>query len=218
MKHASGICVRIQWTFIVLLILTTLPLISCKPQPPAKSNAENLTDNNSQAQQPAFSTDNITLESGFEIPQGVILQREPTYDDIVTVPGIGYGFKGGFHGASTVPGLQAVEISKLAIGDGFHIYYRKNIETRAGQIRYNLFSTELDGSEMYRHLVNIRLSAFPDQIQVSRVVEYDGIWCAIGIMIDIPPQVKPGDYGIQFLVFIDGKYYAELPCLIHVTG
>jgi hypothetical protein len=199
----------------VLVLLSILILTSCQPQ-----TADNLTDNISQSRQSTSQAENITLPSGFEIPDGPMPQREATYDDIDlrgyhTMGGIAY--RGNVHEYGKTSTWAPVKVTKVSVGDNFSVGYRDYIETKPGQIRYNIFYTTLLGSGQLGGLdVNLKLANIPKDIQVKNVGG-GGYWNQIGIMIEIPPAVKPGDYNIGFLIYINGKYYGNLPCTIHVT-
>ena len=205
-----------MWSFTALLLLPILLLTSCQQQNLVKPPAENLTGNTFHGQQLDTFTDNISAESGFEIPQGTIPQREQTYDDITNIPG-GAIYVGNLHTVGEESGLNAVESTEVAVGDGFYVRYRDNIETEAGQIRYNIFATRLSRGDMRYHEVNLRLTNSLGDIQVKKVLYQQGmLFTKFVLMIEIPSQVKPGDYKIGSLIFINGKYYGDLPCTIHV--
>lgn len=202
-----------SWPLIVLFLLLILLSISCQLQPAVKSPAENLTENIAQKQEP-------TIQSGFEIPESNPVQFG-NYDSIIGIPG-GKGL--GYRGPNFPPSTEVV------LGDGFHVVYREYIETKAGQIRYNLVETRAESSTgMENHQVSLRLTNLLGDFRVKKVIDEIGhlrAWYKdyvtdtavyyFVLMIEIPPGVKPGDYKLEFLVFIDNKYYSELPCVIHV--
>ncbi|MGD0855004.1 MAG: hypothetical protein ABSA18_04285 [Dehalococcoidia bacterium] len=186
-----------SWPFTVLFFLLILLSTSCQLLS-------------------VFHTENITLESGFEIPQGKMPQREVTYDDPFDGPA-GVGYRSGAETPYLIDIKPKVKVAKVTLGDNVSIYYRDNIETKAGQIRINIVTTiSRDIGSWGSHKVNLKLANIPKDIQVKNTgVSIVGKY-SIVLMMEILPQVKPGDYKIGLLVFIDDQYYGELPCTIHV--
>src|SRR4030042_2987871 len=81
-----------------------------------------------------------TLQSGYEIPQGTMPDREPTYDDVIPFPStFGGTYRGNVFGPGKTPVWQHVESTKVKLGDGFEVSYRNHIDTEAGQVRVNIF-------------------------------------------------------------------------------
>ncbi|MGA2159249.1 MAG: hypothetical protein ABSG90_08515 [Dehalococcoidia bacterium] len=182
-----------------------------------KSPTENITGNVSKVQQPAAPVDNISLEPGFEIPEGTPVQREPTYDDVVNTPN-GIAYRSSIEGPGEIVFNTHVKGTQVSVGDGFHVQYRDYIETKAGQIRYNIFTTWVRGGGTWTNSeIRLKLANKLNDIQVMNLGESIVISYSVVLMLEIPPQIKSGDYKIGFLIFINGKYYGDLPCVIHVV-
>ncbi|MGA2159248.1 MAG: hypothetical protein ABSG90_08510 [Dehalococcoidia bacterium] len=231
---------NITWSFTLLLLFSILPLTSCQPQTPAKSPAENVTENISQATSPTSTVDNISLESGFEIPNGIAPQRAETYDDIALCFELNYrarcprphpwNFQDGEYlevATGTLPGSEFPPT----------IDYRDNIATKAGQIRYNIFFVRSLDSQVHQRFLRqyglngtrfvtygIKLAEIVPDIQVAKYAEEDELlhtpntgpdylFC---LGIEVSPQVKPGDYTLHFIIVANGQNCGELPCVIHV--
>ncbi len=225
------------WRLIILLLLLIISAISCQ-QP--KLPSENVTENTSQAQQPAGPSENIYLESGFEIPQGTEPQRAETYDDIVFCQLLNYVYRANCQtDPNWVPGpdyIKADEVTLSGCEYAPHVAYRDHIETKAGEVRYNIFYVHLQDSSLRDEIwkMNNRtgkqnlnyeikiLGTCPD-IQIKKIIEYFGRIPGIGadkqicLMIEISPQVQSGDYMLCFIVDVNGRNCGELPCVIHVT-
>jgi hypothetical protein len=208
------------WRFIILLLLSISVAVSCQQ---AKLPAENMNNNTSQAQQPAGSSENISAESGYAIPQGAMPDREPTYDDVVPTPGYGDSYRGNGIQLGKPAVWQHVESTKVKLNDGFEVVYRNHIETEAGQVRVNIFYIWKPGTPqgMKNDKVVLKLLHSQDNIQIRNIGEglpSDGGLYEIILTAEIPPEIKPGDYDVSFILFINEKYQGTLPCTIHVVA
>jgi hypothetical protein len=165
-----------------------------------------------------------TLQSGYEIPQGTMPDREPTYDDVIPLPStFGGHYRGNVFGLGKTHVWQHVESTKVKLDDGFEVSYRSHIDTEAGQVRVNIFHIyRMPGtpSGMNNDKVVLKLLYSPDNIQIRKVGEGlpgGGALYEIILTAEIPPDVKPGDYDVAFILFINEKYQGTLPCTIHVV-
>jgi hypothetical protein len=143
---------------------------------------------------------------GIEIPQGTMPEREPTYDDIDPTPG-GLSYIGNGYEYGKMSEWKKVETVDVAVAGNIHIVYRNYIETKAGEVRYNIIYTGYQA-------VHLKLAGETSDIQVMEVgtPPKENV-----LMIVIPPQVKPGDYSFGLQVFVNGQYKGVLPCVIHVV-
>jgi hypothetical protein len=204
---------------IILLLLSIISAVSC--QQPTLPN-ENVTEN-------------ISLESVVDIPQGTKIKREMTYDDISSS---GPGLSNYRVNCRNRYSIKEAEITFSGCEFAPRVRYRDNIETKAGQVRYNIFWVDLlDKSvveSLYRQYevtgtkplhYSIKLAGtVPDGIQAINV--FPSFSVGLGphiadaqflIMIEISPQVKPGDYTLYFIVDANGQNCpGKLPCVIHV--
>jgi hypothetical protein len=219
------------WRFMILLLLSIISAASCQ-QP--KLPAANMSENISQTLQPAGPSENISLESGFEIPQGTAPQRVETYDDIVLCE---HWYE--YRANCRVPGPDYIKEAEVTLSGcklAPRVTYRDHIETKAGEIRYNIFYVGLQDSSLRTEIGRIYvrtgkppidykiklLGTCPD-IQVKKMREdFPYIGSEVGdkliyLMIEISPQLKPGDYTLHFIVEANGQNCGELPCIIHVT-
>jgi hypothetical protein len=163
-----------------------------------------------------------TLQSGYEIPQGTMPDREPTYDDVIPFPStFGGTYRGNVFGLGKTI-WQHVESTTVKFDDGFEVSYRSHIDTEAGQVRVNIFKISMPGTSegMRNDKVVLKLLHSPDNIQIREVGEGlpGGGWLyEINLTFAIPPEVKPGDYNVAFILFINEKYQDTLPCTIRVV-
>jgi len=150
--------------------------------------------------------------------------REPTYDDVIPLPSaFGGHYRGHVSEQGKTPVWQYVESTQVKLDDGFAVSYRNYIETEAGQVRVNLFKIyHMPGTPtgMNNDKVVLKLLNSPDNIQIRKIVEGlpgGGQVYEIILVAEIPPEVKPGDYDVALILFINEKYQGTLPCTIHVT-
>ena len=165
-----------------------------------------------------------TLQSGYEIPQGTMPDREPTYDDVVPLPStFGGHYRGNVFEIGKTPVWQHVESTTVKFDDGFAVIYRNYIETEAGQVRVNIFKiSPMPGTPtgMKNDKVVLKLLNLPDNIQIRNIGEGlpgGGALYEINLTFAIPPEVRPGNYDVAFILFINEKYQGTLPCTIHVV-
>lgn len=166
-----------------------------------------------------------TLQSGYEIPQGTMPDREPTYDDVMPFPStFGGTYRGNVFEGSKTPVWQHVESTQVKLDDGFAVSYRNHIATEAGQVRVNIFHIyRMPGTPtgMKNDKVVLKLLNSQDNIQIRNIGDGlpGGGWLyEIILTAEIPPEVKPGDYDVTFILFINEKYQGTLPCAIHVVN
>jgi hypothetical protein len=167
-------------------------------------------------------------QTAVSIPEGKIVPREETYDDIVSCgPGIDT-YRARCDRSAVVNETDTAFIFSIGVA------YRDYIETKAGQTRYNIFGIGLANeflsiiNSIYYHttqstIVNyqIKLAEIPANIQtktvggpLSFIPGEPG--ASIYISMYIPPEVKPGDYIVNFIIEANGIYLGKLPCTVHV--
>jgi|GEM_PF-6312995 len=204
------------WRSVLLLLILAILPVSCQQVTTTQLPSENGAENISQTQPLTVSTENITLESGFEIPHGTMPQREATYDDIIRTPGGTFSYRGNILETGKISELESVKHIKVLLDGGFYVSYRNVIETKARQIRTILFFTSHPGIDMTNYLIKIKQSNLLEGIQVKQIEQLTWLSDAIAFMVEISPQIKPGDYKLGFLMFVNGEYFGDLPCNIHI--
>jgi len=216
------------WRFVVLLLLLFIPSVSCQ-----------------QSKLPAESaTDNVSLETIYEIPEGTVPQRPETYDDVIYCGGRVTSYRAncsyvvhklneaGIRGPDFVREASVV-LSGCQLAP--RVSYRDHIETKAGEIRYNILGVGLQDSSLRAEIgetdartrnpsVNyeIKLRGTYSDIQVKKIGEGNpptGPFVGdklFYLMIEMSTQIKPGNYTLHFIVEANGQSCGELPCVIHV--
>jgi hypothetical protein len=164
--------------------------------------------------------------SGVDIPQGTRVRRESTYDGLVMwTPGI-INYRANF----LIPYfVEEAEVTFSGCEFAPRIRYRDHIETKAGQIRYNMFQVKLTDKSLasldrqYTETAllhySIKLAGTVPGIEVKNfesLLMGFGSYRLLNFMIEISPQVKPGDYTLRFIIEANGQNCGELPCVIHV--
>jgi hypothetical protein len=205
---------NLAWRFIILLLLPIISAVSCQqPNLPAANMSEN-----------------ISPEPGFEIPQGTEPQRAETYDDIISCgPGlVDYRANCGRPEVHDPDYIKEAEVTFSGCEFTPSVTYRDYIETKAGQVRYNIFFMDVLDKSIQSWVArktallhySIKLAGTVPDIQVKNVgalLKQIGPYTQDHIMIEISPQVKPGDYTLYFVLDDNGQNCGELPCVIHVT-
>ncbi len=217
------------WRFIIIPLLLIAGTAACQqPQLPAEN-----------------ASDNVSLQTIYEIPEGTAPQRPETYDDIILCESL-FAYRANcpymvhiMGEPDRKPGPDFVREAEVVLSGCKHaprVTYRDYIETKAGEIRYNIFGVGLEDSslrveigEIYartrKPVINyeIKLRGTSPDIQVKKVGEGDpptGPFVGdklFYLMIKISTQIKPGNYTLHFIVEANGQNCGELPCVIHVT-
>jgi hypothetical protein len=166
---------------------------------------------------------------GIEIPEGDMSSWEENYDSLMFGPSV-ITYISNIHQAGKPSGYKKVETTEEVLRERIFshtVTYRKWIETRADETRYNIISIYppnfIRRVNYYIDLLTIEYDIFlaelsPD-IQVNRIVTRTGppfYITQIGLLIEIPEDVEPGNYTLTFIVEANGRYCGELPCVIHV--
>ncbi len=155
----------------------------------------------------------LTIE---ELPPAM---GEEAPDDIVPTPG-GGTYRANVHQQGVEnpwPPIESVDVILGSGTDALNISYRDYIETEAGQIRNNIIRiVKEDGlfdSELTLYSTDI--SAGLELADGGRGVGLPGTLGAI-LVIEIAPDVSPGEYPLEIGLVINGKDYGTIPCTIEV--
>ena len=139
-------------------------------------------------------------------------------DDVIPSPG-GMAYRANVHEQGKPDLWTAVEVGTAVLADNVTIYYRSDIETRAGELRNNIISVGIPG----RHDLSIRdlnliVSNLPAGIVVREGEAGGGLPGTIAqvLIIEISQDVKPGEYIFEINVEFEGKYYGKIPCTVTV--
>ena len=139
-------------------------------------------------------------------------------DDITHGPG-GPGYRANFHQQGEENPWPPIKANGVDLGDdtdAAHVAYRDYIETKAGQVRNNIFTVSKPDRNL-NHVVVLEVSNIPTYIEVTEARRWYGPGIVKTVLeIEISRQVKPGEYNFEVGVKIDGKDYGTVPCAIKV--
>jgi len=139
-------------------------------------------------------------------------------DDIIGGPG-GPAYRANFHQQGEENPWPPIKANGVDLGDdtdAAHIAYRDYIETKAGQVRNNIFTVSKPDRNL-NHVVVLEVSNIPTYIEVTEARRWYGPGIVKTVLeIEISRQVKPGEYNFEVGVKIDGRDYGTVPCTIKV--
>ncbi len=138
-------------------------------------------------------------------------------DDITHGPG-GPGYRANFHQQGEENPWPPIKSNEVVLGDdadAAYVRYRSYIETKAGQVRNNIFSVRIPSKDIGD--VSIEVRDIPSGMEVNEGMKWYGPRVIATVLeIEISRQVKPGEYVFDVSVKIDGKDYGTVPCAIKV--
>jgi hypothetical protein len=143
-------------------------------------------------------------------------------DDIVDTPGGSY-YRANVHQQGVEnpwSHIETVGVQLVNGSDVIYVGYRSNIETKAGEIRNNILNIRkenglFDGGG----LSSIRLYSIGTLSGLRLFQEGGGGFpgtIASVLVIEIPPDTKPGQYNLEIGLEILGTDYGTIPCTINV--
>jgi len=141
-------------------------------------------------------------------------------DDIIPTPG-GWAYRANVHQQGVENPWPPIESTSIVLGSGadtLNISYRDYIETEAGGIKNNIIRAGKEGG-----LFDSRLALYsvvvPAGIELSDGGRGVGLPGTLGtiLVIEISPDVTPGQYSFEIGLEIDGRDYGTVPCAIKVT-
>jgi len=146
-------------------------------------------------------------------------QTQEAYDDIVPTPG-GFAYRANVHQQGVPDKWPPVQTTteKLNNTNGtISLTFRSEIETKAGEIRYNLFEVSKLGDPFAASTLILYSGPLPDGIDL---VDYGGggrpgVAQAV-FAIYISPDISPGQYSFYIGVNFNGVYYGTVPCTLTV--
>ncbi len=140
-------------------------------------------------------------------------------DDIIPVLG-GLAYRANSHEEGIENPWPPINTTKVTISSSFevdmvYIRYRDYIETKAGESRNNIVSVSMSNRAVGSprlYSVNI-----PTGIEVTEGMRLHRPGpVAVVLVIEISPNIEPGQHNFEIGVEIDGKDYGTIPCTIKV--
>jgi hypothetical protein len=144
---------------------------------------------------------------------------EEAPDDIVPTPG-GLAYKANVHHQGVENPWPPIESTEVVLGSGsdaLNISYRDYIETEAGETRNNIIHVWKEGG-LFDSRLRLYSVTVPDGIGLTdggRGVGLPGATGAI-LVIEVAPDVAPGQYTFEIGIDLGGKDYGTIPCTIEV--
>jgi hypothetical protein len=140
-------------------------------------------------------------------------------DDLVITPG-GSAYRANVHEQGVQNPWSPIVRVKAVLGNGsdiLSIYYRDNIETKAGETRNNIIIVIKEGSMLDSSTLALYAVAVPDGIALTNSMAggLPGTLAEV-VAVQIKPQVAPGQYNFKIGIEVDGKDYGTIPCTIKV--
>jgi hypothetical protein len=144
-------------------------------------------------------------------------------DNIVHTPG-GDTYRANVHEQGVPdkwPEIETVETRITSDSDVVLVRYRKDITTKAGEIRNNLLNVRKEDEHFDNagfEAIKLYTIGAPESI---RFRQYPGGGLpgtiATVLVIEIPANIKSGQYNFLIGIEIESKDYGTLPCTIEVT-
>lgn len=145
---------------------------------------------------------------------------EQASDDIVPAPGMGPAYRANVHQQGMGNPWPPIEITDVFLGSGSseaHIYYREYIETKAGETRNNVIKVIMPSKEV--RSLSLYAIDIPAGITLTDGMRWSGPRAMASVLvIEISPDVAPGEYPLEIGLEINGKDYGVIPCTIKVVG
>lgn len=141
-------------------------------------------------------------------------------DDIMPAPGMGPAYRANIHQAGVENPWPPINTVKVVISSSFeadtvYIRYRDYIETKAGESRNNVIFISM-GNRAVGSL-NLYATNIPTGMEVTEGMRWHGPGpVAPVLVIEVSPDIEPGQYTFEIGVEIDGKDYSTIPCTIKV--
>ena len=166
-------------------------------------------------------SDGDETRSAIQTQDSLPATGEEAPDDIMFTPG-GVAYRANVHETGQENPWPPIETTEVVLGSGsseINVGYRDYIETVAGQIRNNILNVTRPG----QLLIDCNLSLYsidaPAGIELAGV-EVGGLPGTIAtiLVIEVSPDVEPGQYAFEIGLEIDGEDYGTIPCTVEVLA
>jgi len=152
-------------------------------------------------------------------PPPVAEETEEAPDDIMPAPGLGPAYRANIHQQGEESPWQPIEVFEAFLGNGSneaHIYYRKYIETQAGETRNNIIKVIIPGKEV--DSLTLYADYVPQGIILTDGMQWSGPSARASVLvIELAHDVAPGEYPLEIGLKINGEDYGTIPCTIEVV-
>jgi hypothetical protein len=144
-------------------------------------------------------------------------------DDIIFTPG-GSAYRANVHQQGVEnpwPPIETVVTQMESDEDMINVRYRNRIVTEAGQTRNNiLYVNKVDGSfaDSGMMIMKVYSTQTPSGLELFQASGGGLIGQLVAVLlIEITPDVTPGEYSFEIGIEIEGKDYGMIPCTIEVV-
>jgi hypothetical protein len=139
-------------------------------------------------------------------------------DDIMPVPGGGPAYRANVGQPGIESPWSAIEVSETDLGSGSseaHIYYRSSIQTPAGETRNNVIKVIIPDKDI--ESLALYADTVPPGIVLTDGMQWSGPSTRASVLvIEIAPDIAPGEYPLEIGLVINGKDYGTVTCTIKV--
>lgn len=148
---------------------------------------------------------------------------EEAYDDIVPTPGFP-AYRANVHEVGKEnpwPHVETVEVELRGSFGKAWLRYRAHIETKSGETRNNVFLMWREGGfdwRAYKTPIEPYTVSIPPGIEISQSLSGSppGTLATV-LVIEIAPEVAPGQYVLEIGLSIQNQNYGIVPCIIEVV-
>jgi hypothetical protein len=150
-------------------------------------------------------------------------ETEEINDDIVPTPG-GIAYRANVHSIEDMgkeypgPPIKNTSTTLSYRFSEINVTYRNPIETGAGETRNSIFRVSRE-SGFYEGTLNLYATTIPPGITLTQCISAGLIGTlATVLVIEISPDVVPGQYNFEIGLEVNGRDYGTVPCTIEVVG
>jgi hypothetical protein len=159
----------------------------------------------------------ITIPEDYSFP---VAGAGEVYDDVVSTPG-GAAYRANVRQVGEENPWPSVETTCVTLRSWFGkiwLRYRDHIETEAGETRNNIFWAGQVGGFFDEGRIELCAIDIPPGIELSQYMSGGTIGTlATVLVIEIAPEVTPGQYSLEIVLRIKGRNYGTVPCVIEVV-
>jgi len=202
---------------VAIVVLTGLLIAGCQP--------EQSSEGSTKPVEPATVSETTVTRTPVLAKDIPIVWAGENPDDIVPTPG-GGTYRANVHAVSangTItenpwPSIESVEVALGSGSDTVNVSYRDYIETASGESRNNIINVRKESgifdSELGLYSVDV-----PDGLELADAGRGVGLPGTLGaiLVIEIAPDITPGEYPLEIGLEIDGKDYGTVPCIVNVV-
>jgi hypothetical protein len=144
-------------------------------------------------------------------------------DDIMPAPGMGPAYRANIHEQGKEnpwPSIKTTGFKIIRGTDEATVYYRKYIETKAGETRNNIIKAFIPFKDN-NHVDFKSLEIYTTGVPAGITLSIGGNWSGSNsrnayLVIDVSSGLSTGPYKFDIGILINGDDYGTLPCTINI--